>query len=170
MSALASPAFRRWSWLVIAALVIVSFVRAGVSDGDPRTDEERARDIAATLKCPTCRSQSVAGSDSAAARAIRADISRRVADGQSADQIRDAIAATYGDDVQLVPGRSGVEGLVWVLPVVVLVAGLAGVGAVFARWRRTPLTHASPDDRALVEEALAEHVRVASPDDPGPAR
>ncbi|HEX4867922.1 MAG TPA: cytochrome c-type biogenesis protein CcmH [Acidimicrobiales bacterium] len=161
MSVLRSSGFRRWSWLVIVALVLVSLVRAGVSDGAPRTDEERVRDIAATLKCPTCRSQSVAGSDSAAARAIRADIARRVADGESPDAIRDAIAATYGQDVQLVPARSGLAGLVWVLPVVALVAGLAGVGAVLARWRRTPLTHASAADQALVERALAAQERAA---------
>ncbi len=155
MSVLRNPAFRRWSWLAIAALVLVSLVRAGVTEGSPRTDEERVRDIAATLKCPTCRSQSVAGSDAAAARAIRADIARRVAEGQGAEEIRSAIAATYGDDVQLVPGRSGWAGLVWVLPVVALILGLAGVAAAFARWQRSPRSHASDADRALVEEAMA---------------
>lgn len=155
MSALRDPRFRRWSWFVIAALVLVAFLRAGLTEGSPRTDEERVRDIAATLKCPTCRSQSVAGSDSTAARAIRADIARRVAEGQEAEEIRAAIAATYGDDVQLVPGRSGWAGLVWVLPVVALVLGLAGVAAAFARWQRSPRTHASDADRALVEEAMA---------------
>lgn len=147
---------RRWIWLAVAGLVLVALVRAGVSEGPPRTDEERAYDIADTLKCPTCRSQSVAGSDSAAARAIKAEIDRRVEDGQSSDEIRSAIAGAYGDDVQLVPGRSGVAGLVWIIPVVVFVLALAGVLAVLARWRRTPLTHASDADRALVEQALTE--------------
>jgi cytochrome c-type biogenesis protein CcmH/NrfF len=153
------PRFRRWSWLIIAALVVVALVRAGVSDGPPRSADERVRDIASTIKCPTCRSQSVAGSDSAAARAIRTEIARRVGDGESADQIRDAVAATYGDDVLLVPSSSGVEGIVWVLPVIALVLGLAGVSAAFARWRRTPDIVASAADRALVDQALAEHDR-----------
>lgn len=166
MTALRGPAFRRWSWLVIAALVLVSFVRAGLTEGAPRTDEERVRDIAATLKCPTCLSQSVAGSDSAAARAIRADIARRVAEGQDAEQIRAAVADAYGDDVQLVPGRSGWAGLVWTLPVVALVLGLAGVAAAFARWQRAPRTHASDADRALVEAAMT---RARAPET-GPER
>lgn len=156
MSALQGRTFRRWSWLVIAALVVVALVRAGVSDGTARTAEEQVRDIAATIKCPTCRSQSVAESDAAAARAIRADIARRVSDGQSADEIRDAVAATYGEEVLLTPGRSGLEGLVWILPVVALVLGLAALSAAFARWRRTPARSASDADRELVEQALAE--------------
>jgi cytochrome c-type biogenesis protein CcmH/NrfF len=157
MSRFQGPRFRRWSWIIIAALVLVALARAGTSDGPPSTAAERVRDIAATIKCPTCRSQSVAGSDSAAARAIRTDIARRVSDGESADQIRAAVAATYGEDVLLTPPRSGVAGLVWILPVIALVLGLAGVSAAFARWRRTPSSAVTEADRALVEQALAEH-------------
>jgi cytochrome c-type biogenesis protein CcmH len=156
VSALRRAGFRRWSWLAIVALVLVALVRAGTSDGSPRTAEERVHDIGDTIKCPTCRSQSVSGSDSAAARSIRNEIARRVADGESADDIRSAIAATYGDDVLLTPRSSGVEGVVWMLPVLALVLGLAGVTAAFARWRRGPTTSASDDDRALVEQSLAE--------------
>lgn len=156
MRALQGPSFRRWSWLVIAALVLVALVRAGVSEGPSRTAEERVHDIGLTIKCPTCRSQSVAGSDSAAARAIRTEIARRVSDGESADEIRTAIAGTYGEDVLLTPSRSGLEGIVWILPVVALVLGLAALSAAFARWRRAPSHIASDADRALVEEALAE--------------
>ena len=147
----------RWGWLVIVALVVVSLVRAGVSDGAPRTAEERSHAIAETIKCPTCRSQSVAGSDSAAARAIRGEIARRVDAGESADEVRTAIAATYGDDVLLTPQGSGIDGLVWVLPVLVLVLALAGLTAAFARWRREPPLAATDEDRALVARALAAH-------------
>lgn len=156
MSALKSPGFRRWSWLVIVALVLVALVRNGVDAGPPRTAEERVRSIAASLKCPTCRSQSVADSDSAAARSIRTEIAKRVTEGQSADEIRTAIAATYGDDVQLTPSSSGLEGLVWFLPVLALVLALAGLTATFARWRRAPLSKASEADRELVDQALSE--------------
>jgi cytochrome c-type biogenesis protein CcmH len=152
----ARPVALRWGWLLVAALVLVALVRAGVSEGSPRTPEERSRAIASTIKCPTCRSQSVAGSDSAAARAIRGEIARRVDDGQSADQIRAAIAATYGDDVLLTPKGSGLAGLVWALPVVALVLGLAGLSAAFARWRRIPPVAATDEDRALVARALAD--------------
>jgi cytochrome c-type biogenesis protein CcmH len=156
MSAFRSPAFRRWSWLVIVALVLVSLVRNAVDDGPPRTAEEQVRSIAASLKCPTCRSQSVADSDSAAARSIRTEIARRVTAGESPNEIRTAIAATYGDDVQLTPSGSGFEGLVWFLPVLGLVLALAALTATFARWRSVPRSTASDADRRLVEQALRE--------------
>ena len=149
-------AFRRWSWVVIAALLVVGLGRATFVDGPPRTTEEQVRAIASTMKCPVCKSQSVADSDVAAARAIRLEIASLVEEGRSADEIRTAIAGTYGSDVQLTPSAEGVDGLVWILPVVVLVVALAGVSAAFARWRRTPGAVASPADRELVERAM-EH-------------
>lgn len=149
------PGFRRWSWLIIGALVLASLFRATFDAGPPRTTEEQVRAIGSTLKCPTCRSQSVSGSDSTAAKAIRNDITRRVEAGESADEIRTAIAANY-NDVQLIPKASGFEGLVWGLPVVALVLGLAALAATFARWRRAAVREASDADRALVEQALAE--------------
>lgn len=153
---LRSPGFRRWSWLVIVALVLVSLVRNAADPGPPQTDEERMRAIASTMKCPVCRSQSVADSDVAAARSIRAEITRRIDDGEGDDEIRDAIADTYGEDVQLIPPRSGFAGLVWILPVVALVLALALLSAAFARWRRTAPAATSDDDRRLVEQALRD--------------
>lgn len=152
--------FRRWSWFIIAALVLVALARTGTSDGPARSEAEIVRQVAATIKCPTCRSQSVAGSDAASARAIRQDITRRVRAGESSDEIRAAVAATYGDDVLLTPGRSGVEGVVWALPVIAVVLALAGVSAAFARWRRDPSARPTEDDVRLVEQARSARRRL----------
>lgn len=148
-----SRRFRRVSWLVMASVVLVSLVRATVDDGPPRTTEEQVRAIAKTMKCPVCKSQSVADSDVAASRSIRLEIARLVEDGRSAAEVRDAIAATYGDQVQLIPPASGFDGLVWALPVVALIGALAALSAAFARWRRIPTSVATEEDRALVEQA-----------------
>lgn len=145
--------FRRASWFVIAALALVSLGRAALDDGPPRTTEEQVEAIARTLKCPICRSQSVADSDVAASRAIRIEIARLVEEGRSADEVRDAIATTYGDDVQLIPPASGFAGLVWTLPVVAVVIALVAISAAFARWRRMAAVAATDEDRALVEQA-----------------
>ncbi|MET0903925.1 MAG: cytochrome c-type biogenesis protein CcmH [Acidimicrobiales bacterium] len=151
-----SPAFRRASWIVIGAVVLVSLGRAAFDDGPPRSTEEQVEAIARTLKCPVCESQSVADSDVAASRAIRAEIARLVEEGESPNDVRAAIGASFGEQVQLIPPASGFAGLVWILPVVVLIVALAGVSAALARWRRRARSTPSDDDRALVEEALRE--------------
>jgi len=148
--------FRRASWIVIAAVAIVSLARATFDDGPPRTTEEQVEAIAKTLTCPVCGSQSVADSDVAASRAIRAEIARLVEEGESSSDIRTAIGASFGDQVQLIPSASGFAGLVWILPVVVLIVALAGVAIALARWRRRSRSSPSDADRALVEGALRD--------------
>lgn len=156
MSGLGSTSFRRGSWIVMAALVIVSLGRATFDEGPPRSTAEQVEAIARTLKCPVCGSQSVADSDVAASRAIRAEIARLVEDGRSETEVRDAIAASFGDEVQLIPPASGFAGLVWILPVVALIVAIAGVSTAITRWRRVPRSTPDDDDRALVERALRE--------------
>jgi cytochrome c-type biogenesis protein CcmH len=97
----------------------------------------------------------VADSDSDAANGIRTLIDERIAAGASDAEIRDELAAAYGERVLLTPGRSGVSSLVWTLPVVALVAAMAGLAFAFRRWRGGGAARASDADRAVVEAARA---------------
>ncbi|MGE3620461.1 MAG: cytochrome c-type biogenesis protein CcmH [Acidimicrobiia bacterium] len=141
------------AWVAVAAAVVGSLGIAAFGDTGPRTREERIRAVAETIRCPACAGQSVADSDTPASRNIRTDIARRISEGESDDQIRAAIADRFTDVVLLEPGRSGLAGAVWAIPVLALVVALAGLAAVFARWRRTPVVTASAQDRTLVDDA-----------------
>jgi cytochrome c-type biogenesis protein CcmH len=148
-----SAATRRASWIAAALVVVSALVVAVVDDGGPRTAAERARDIASTIRCPTCRSQSVADSDAASATFLRNEIERRVAAGETDAEIRSYAASRFGEDVLLTPERSGLGGLVWVLPVALGVAGAGFVVLVLRRWRDAPAERATDDDRELVARA-----------------
>jgi cytochrome c-type biogenesis protein CcmH len=137
------------------ALVVVlagALAYGVVDDGGPRTPGDRARNLAESIACPQCDGQSVADSDSDAAKGIRTRIDQRIAEGASDAQIRDEFAAAYGERVLLTPGRSGVSSLVWTLPVVALVAAFAGLAFAFRRWRGGA-AQVSDADRALVDRA-----------------
>jgi cytochrome c-type biogenesis protein CcmH len=141
-------------WLVLAVVLVVTLA-VGVADGaGPRTPEERVRALAETVACPACDGQSVAESDAAASRGIRSLIAERIEQGARDDEIRDELVATWGTSILLTPDRSGVAGLVWVIPVVALVLALAGIGLAFHRWRSAQPVHATDADRQLVDHAL----------------
>ena len=145
---------RLLGWLAMAAVLVAALAIGVADDGGPRTPEERARNLAATVACPACDGQSVAESDAAASRGIRTLIAERIDQGATDDAIRGELVATWGESILLTPDSSGVGGRVWVLPVVALVLALAGVGYVFWRWRGMATVHASDADRELVDRAL----------------
>lgn len=175
------PSSFRDGWIpwILLGLVLVGALLVGTGDdGGPPTNAERTYALARQVKCPQCAGQSVAESDVVISREIRRDIATRVESGQTDQQILDAYAARYGQEILLEPPTSGSSRVVWLLPVVALLAGLAVVVVVFRRWQATAGVTASEDDRALVADALAHDDRhrdasaatVPGPgDDPGDA-
>jgi cytochrome c-type biogenesis protein CcmH/NrfF len=147
---------RRAVWAAVALVVVVSLGVGATGDAGPETAADRVQRISSTLKCPECVGQSVGDSNSSRARAIRTEIARGVEAGATDDEIVQGIVDRYGETVTLVPPATGFAGLVWALPVLALVLALAGLGATFLRWRRTPIMHASDDDRTLVEQARSQ--------------
>ena len=144
---------QRASWAVLAAVVGVALV-VGAGDGSPPSDAERVERITQAVRCPTCRSQSVADSDAPAARIIRDDVLRRVREGQTDQEIQDYLFGRYGDSIRLEPARRGVSVVVWVLPVLGVALAVGLLAYVFRRRWRPRGRRVSAEDRALVEEAL----------------
>jgi cytochrome c-type biogenesis protein CcmH len=141
-----------WPWIglgvvVVVALSIVVWPRGGQSPA------ARAHTLETQLKCPECEGLSVADSNAPTSRAIRADVKKRIAQGQSNEEIRQAYVARYGEEILLQPRSSGISLIVWVLPVVVVVVGALGIWLVLARNRRAPKLHATEADEELVERA-----------------
>ena len=131
----AGSEMRKLSWLGLG-LVVMAALLVGVVDREDASAEARAARIAESVMCPTCDGQSVADSQAPAANNVRQEIARRVEAGQTDDEIREALAETFGRRIILNPPRSGAAGLVWVIPVAALVVAVAGLAATFRRWRR----------------------------------
>jgi cytochrome c-type biogenesis protein CcmH len=145
----------RLAWAALAVVVVVVLVVAFTGGGDESTSPNKQVDaIARTVRCPTCRGQSVAESAAPAAAAIKTEIRRRIDEGQSRQQIEDYLEGRYGSDILLTPPKNGIGGLVWILPVVALVGAATGLGLALRRWSGRALAHASEADRAMVERQL----------------
>lgn len=122
----------------LMAVVLAGALLLGARSDGPRTAAQRADDIAASVKCPICDGETVKESSAAASELIKAEIVRMVDEGRSDAEIRDHLANSYGEAILLRPRASGLAGLVWVIPVVGLVAAGGGLGYAFWRWRRWP--------------------------------
>jgi cytochrome c-type biogenesis protein CcmH len=136
--------------VALGALAVVVAVRPGA----PPTLAERADALAAELRCPDCQGLSVADSPTAAAAEIRRQVEAMLADGAGDDEVRAHFTARYGEWILLAPTSP----LVWALPFVAVIAGLAGLAAWVAS-RREPLpptmTLDDGERRRLHDEAEA---------------
>jgi cytochrome c-type biogenesis protein CcmH len=151
---------------VLLAVVLVVALAVGASRTPKKNLSERTQAIAATIKCPQCTDESMATSNAPTSVAGRAEIARRLEAGQSSAEIRAFFASRYGDSVLLTPKGSGFDALIWILPVIVLVVGFAGLTAAFVRWRRLAPAAPTADDRELVDEARHRTDEPPSSDEP----
>lgn len=153
---------KRWPGWIVMLVVIVSALAVGSTrDSGPQTQDERVEVIAKRVACPVCDGESVAESRNNAARAIRTQITTQVRTSQlSDDQIVAGLEDSYGARILLVPRATGFDSLIWVLPTVAFVCGVAGLGVAFRRWKLQAAATAAPtqDDRDIVAAAQrSEH-------------
>lgn len=127
---------RLLGWAAMGVVLVVMLTVFGRSDPTSGTGDDRLHSLAGELKCLQCVGESVASSQSNLAVEFRSEIRRRMAAGDSDDEILAYFASTYGEQVLLRPPGTGLVGVVWVLPVVLAAVALAGVVLVLQRWRR----------------------------------
>lgn len=150
----------QWRWLswILALIVVASALVIGVVDAaPPQSQAEQVQRIARTIRCPQCQGQSVAESDVAVARQIRADIARRVGEGQSTAEIQQAYIDDFDDpSIVLTPPADGISAALWVVPLVGAALATVALGFALLRWQREaePTGAVSDEDRALVDNAI----------------
>ena len=149
---------KKWpGWLLLALLAFVLIAVGVTRDDGPRTQQDRIDAISKRLACPTCQGESVYVSRASSAESIRNEIARQVGAGKLGDdEIVAYIEDSFGGNVLLVPRSTGIDALVWALPVAVAIAAIAGLAVAFRRWRSRALLVASDDDEALVAKMRGE--------------
>lgn len=154
---------RNLLWGLLAVVVVGALTFGTLDQGEP-SDGARARALEESIRCPQCRGQSVAQSDTPSARGVSTVIRDQIAAGRTNEEIRDFVASSYGREVLLEPSGSGFSGLVWALPVVMVVVAVAGLVYRFGDWRPST-TSATAADRSLVAAALQAQDGGGAPTD-----
>lgn len=122
--------------------------------------ERQANEIEAMLIAPCCFSQQVSVHKSPAADEAKADIRRRLAAGESKQQILDAYVAQHGKHVLAEPPAEGFDITLYVTPFVLLIGSL-GLLTLFARHitRHTAAVPAGPSAPAGLDQRLDDELR-----------
>lgn len=122
---------------------------------DPRL-EERARVISTQLRCVVCQNQTIDDSDADLAHDLRVLLRQRLKAGDTDQQAIDFIANRYGDYVLLKPPFGAQTLLLWLGPLLLLLAGAVGVGFYLRRRGNDTQAAFSPEEQARLNRLLKD--------------
>ena len=137
--------------VLIAALAIVS--AASAQNQKPPVPTPSANDVNAIAKklyCPVCPNTPLDVCATQACIDWRSQIRDQLSAGWSEKQIVDYFVTQYGERVLAEPERGGFNSLIWMLPVIGAIAGLAVAWLVIRSWKKSrvaalPVQQPSPD-------------------------
>ncbi len=150
-----------WLALVIS-LVLLARVADAQDSGTPVPQRQVTSDdvnrIARQMYCPVCENEPLDACRTAACQQWRAQIAQMLSEGQTEDQIKQYFVDRYGLRVLAQPPAEGNSLLLWVLPIVGLVAGAVYVFLLMRRMRAraaaapsTPITPAKTSGDEYVD-------------------
>ena len=117
----------RFAPLLISLLLLVIFISPVVAgDGDPVSDDE-VNKIASQLYCPICENVPLDVCPTQACANWRELIRKMLEEGKSEEEIKAYFAAQYGWSVLSMPPRVGLNWLIYVLPPLISIGGIAFV-------------------------------------------
>jgi cytochrome c-type biogenesis protein CcmH len=154
-------------WLALALVVVVAIVVLIVRSQPDNSPAARAARLEQQLACPVCDGQSVADSNAPQSRAIRDDIPRRIAAGQSDADIRQYYVSRYTERILETPSNSGLGIVAWGLPALAIIAGALSIVVAVRRWSRAPRLKATDEDEDIVRRARDEDREGHPDDEPG---
>lgn len=122
--------------LILVAVFAVLTMAAASDPAERLPDparEERARTLFRQVRCLVCQNESIDDSDSELAGDLRRVVREQVAAGRSDAQVKAFLTDRYGPYVLLKPAFDAANAALWLTPIL---AVLAGLGLLIARWRR----------------------------------
>jgi cytochrome c-type biogenesis protein CcmH len=112
--------------------------------------------VAAQLRCVVCQSLSVADSPSEMASQMRGIVRERLAAGDTPEQVVQYFVDKYGEWILLAPRARGFTLLVWLVPAVAVVAGLAVTALRLRGWTRRSVATVPAPGAAMRERIRKE--------------
>jgi cytochrome c-type biogenesis protein CcmH len=148
----------RPAWVVLG-LVALALLAYGSVHGSPQPGAARISYLESVIKCPNCDDLTIGQSSSQPATELRSKVVGWVEAGRSNAWIEQQVVAHYGSTELLDPPVSGLDALVWLVPLVAVVVAAGGLTWFLLLRRRrvgaAPGELPAPEDEALVGAALA---------------
>ncbi|MDR1350567.1 MAG: cytochrome c-type biogenesis protein CcmH [Zoogloeaceae bacterium] len=146
--------------VLIAALLLI--FPAHAEEARPLADdpvaEQRLVEISSELRCLVCQNETIAASNADLANDLRDQIRGMIKAGKNDDEIIDFMVSRYGDFVLYRPPFKGLTLLLWLGPLLFLLAGGIGLRGYFIRRNRALAADAplSAEDERRANALIAD--------------
>ena len=100
--------------------------------------DARTNAVAAQLRCPVCQGVSILDSPAELAQQMRDLVREQLRTGKSPDEVKAYFVSKYGEWILLEPRASGFNILIYALPVLAVLGGLAVIVIAMRRWTKPP--------------------------------
>jgi cytochrome c-type biogenesis protein CcmH len=115
--------------------------------------EARMLSITSELRCLVCQNQTIADSHAGLAIDLREQVRSMLKNGQSNAQILDYMTARYGDFILYRPPLKNSTFVLWIGPLVLLLAGFGVLIFVLRRRSRMPAENFDPEETNFTEDS-----------------
>lgn len=102
--------------------------------------EAKTKDVASQLRCPVCQGLSIQDSPSELSQQMRTVVKEQLAAGKSAQDVKDYFISKYGEWILLEPQAHGFNTLVYALPAILVLGGIAFLVVIVKKWTAATAT------------------------------
>lgn len=96
--------------------------------------DARTREVASQLRCPVCQGLSLQDSPSELSQQMRDLVRQQLAAGKTPDEVKQYFVDRYGVWILMEPPKQGFSGLVYVIPLMMLLVGAIVILLAVRRW------------------------------------
>ncbi|MCQ0971846.1 cytochrome c-type biogenesis protein CcmH [Paracoccus sp. TK19116] len=150
--------------LILALMLSLGSAALAVQPDEVLDDpalESRAREISQKLRCPVCQGENIDESNAPISRDLRLYVRERLVDGDSNDEVIDAVTDRFGEFVLFEPRARGGNLILWLAGPILALIGLI-IAWSFLRSRReiaapVPLSDA---ERSRLDRLMEDDTRA----------
>ncbi|UCF75473.1 MAG: cytochrome c-type biogenesis protein CcmH [Betaproteobacteria bacterium] len=147
------------TFVLLMVLAVAAWGKEAAPVAEDPVLERRLQTLSAELRCLVCQNESLAGSRAELAVDLRNQIRERMRQGQSDAEIVDYLVSRYGDFVLYRPPFKLTTLLLWLGPLLLIVAGLAALFYRLSRRREAPAIELTGSERERARALLSDSGR-----------
>lgn len=114
----------------ILVITLIDFAHAETQElypFDTTKQQQQFQNLNAQLRCLVCQNQSLAESNAALAKDLRAEVYKMVKHNDSDEQIKNYMLQRYGDFILFKPSLNGATYFLWLGPFLILLIAFSGL-------------------------------------------